>query len=116
MALITPELIVILVILTVCCLVFNFFKTRQLKNDPIFTEEAVVHAKPFNTNRFDSLFTMDFHIVERDTIVSCKVPYNVWNLLEEGQKGILTHKGGFLLCFECNGASYSASYNAGLPV
>lgn len=116
MQLITPELIGILIILTILCLLFNLFKTRKIKNDPLLTEEAVVHAKPFKTNRFDSLFTMEFHIVERDTVVAVKVPYDVWNLLEEGQKGILTHKGGFLHSFESNGATYSATYNSGVPV
>lgn len=116
MSLITPELIVILAILMVCCLVFNFFKTSQIKNDPMLREEAVVYSKPFKTNRFDSLFTMEFRIIERDAVVACKVPYDVWNLLEEGQKGILTHKGGFLHSFESNGATYSATYNSGVPV
>ena len=116
MSLITPHLIVILIVLCICCLVFNFFKTRQIKNDPLLTEEAVVHAKPFKTNRFDSLFTMEFRIVGRDTVIACKVPYDVWNLLEEGQKGMLTHKSGFLHSFESNGATYSATYNSGVPV
>ena len=116
MSLITTELIVILLILTAACLLFNLVKTRKIKNDPLLREEAVVHAKDHKSNRFDSLFTMEFHIVERNTVVTCKVPYDIWNRLEEGDKIILNHKTGFLHSFERNGETYTATYNSGIPV
>ena len=116
MSLITNELITILLILTAAVLLFNLVKTRKIKNEPMRSEKAVVHAKPFKTNRFDSLFTMEFRIVERDTVVVCKVPYDIWNMLEEGHEGILNHKGGFLHSFVRNGETYTATYNSGISL
>lgn len=116
MSLITNELIIILLILMAACVLFNLVKTRKIKNEPLLSEEAVVHSKSPNSNRFDSLFTMEFLITARDTVVTCKVPYDVWNMLEVGYQGTLNHKGGFLHSFVRNGETYSATYNSGIPV
>lgn len=116
MSLITPELLIIVLLLTAACLLFSFFNTRRLKKQPLLREEAVVQDKDFRSNRLDSLFSIDFLIVSSGTVVTCKAPFEVWERLEAGQKGILNHKGGFLHSFECNGAVYSASYSSGVPV
>ena len=116
MSLITPELITILLILTALCLVFNLVKGKKIKNAPMLSEEAVVQNKSPNSNRFDSLFTVDFLIVSSNTVVTCKVPHDVWNNLDNDQRGILTHKGGFLHSFECNGVTYTAYYPSGLTL
>lgn len=116
MSLITPELLVIVLILTACCLLFSFFNTRKLKHQPILRDEAVVQNKDYRPNRLDSLFSIDFLIVAQNTVITCKAPFEVWERLENGQRGVLTHKGGFLQSFECNGAVYSAVYSSGTPV
>ncbi len=116
MHLIPTEPIIILLSLTAMCLVFNLIKSKKIKEEPLLVEKAVVQDKPYKTNRFDNLFTVDFLIVERDTVAACKVPYDIWEALDVGQKGTLTHKSGFIRTFESDGVVYTANYPSGITL
>lgn len=73
------------------------------KDEPVIAEEALVHAKTEHSNRYNGLYIIHFYIGARDTVVNCDVPYEIWNYLEKGRRGILCHQGGRFYSFESNG-------------
>lgn len=71
----------------------------ESKDQPIQTEEALVHAK---TDSLES-YIIHFYIAERDEVVNCEVSRSVGQYLEKGWRGTLCHKGGKFFSFEHEG-------------
>jgi len=64
--------------------------------EPLLAEEALVHAKTEGRN----CWIIHFYIADRDSVVNCDVPYEIWRYLNKGQRGILCHQGGDFYSFE----------------
>ena len=117
MSLITPTLLGMVTVVVGIGLISNRVKVHKMKNEPVLVEEARIKAKSDHVNKFDSLFSIDFYIPARETVVTLKVPYTMWNVLEAGLEGTLTHKGGFFHTFESNdGVVYKAEYPSGITL
>jgi len=76
------------------------FRTSADKADglPLIAEEALVHAK---SDSFDC-YIIHFYISDRDNVVNCCVPYEIWRYLQKGWRGLLCHQGGLFYSFEHN--------------
>lgn len=82
------------------------------KGEPVLTERARLHAKDeYQSSKYGTTKYLDFYIPERDTVVVCKVPYNIWIYLPKGDWGVLCHQGGIFFSFtrDCDGEVITAN-------
>ncbi|MCI9311285.1 MAG: DUF2500 domain-containing protein [Lawsonibacter sp.] len=80
------------------------------KGEPVLTEKARLHAKE-EYGKYGGIKYLNFYIPERDTVVVCKVPDNIWTYLPKGDWGMLCHQGGTFFSFtrDCNGEVITAN-------
>ena len=76
--------------------------TDNSDNEPLLTEEALVHDKSEHCR----CYIIHFYIADRDTVVNCEVPRSVWHDIPKKTRGSLTHRGGQFRSFESQGILY----------
>ena len=87
-------------------LVQRFSRWRD-RNKPILTEEALVHRKSDFTTRLQTFYFLHFFVAQRDIVVDCQVPREIWEQLNKGDRGTLCHRGGTFLSFTREGEVFS---------
>ena len=80
---------------------------RGDSNEPVLTEEALVHRKSDFTTRLQTFYFLHFFVAQRDMVVDCQVPREIWEQLRKGDRGILRHQGGTFLSFTREGEVFA---------
>lgn len=91
-------------VLVVLFMVRLRYSRRKDQRELWVTEEALVHRKSDTTTAFYHAYWLHFYIAQRDTVViDCQVSRVVWQKLNKGDRGMLTHQGNTFLSFERDG-------------
>ena len=72
------------------------------------TEEALVHRKSDSATAFYHAYWLHFYIAQRDAVIDCQVSRFVWQKLNKGDRGMLTHQGNTFVSFERDGTCFLA--------
>ena len=80
---------------------------RRDRKEPVLTEEALVHRKSDFTTRLQTFYFLHFFVAQRDMVVDCQVPREIWEQLNKGDRGTLCHQGGTFLSFTREGEVFS---------
>ena len=112
------KFLVILIFTAIICAPTFLFDHRmdnlhdKSKDEPVLTEKARLHAKDeYRSGYACTTKYLNFYIPERDTVVVCKVPDNIWTYLPKGDWGVLCHQGGIFFSFtrDCDGEVIAAN-------
>ena len=78
------------------------------QREPRVTEEALVHRKSDSATAFYHAYWLHFYIAQRDAVIDCQVSRFVWQKLNKGGRGMLTHQGNTFVSFERDGTCFLA--------
>ena len=78
------------------------------QREPRVTEEALVHRKSDSATAFYHAYWLHFYIAQRDAVIDCQVSRFVWQKLNKGDRGMLTHQGNTFVSFERDGTCFLA--------
>ena len=79
------------------------YSRRKDQRELRVTEEALVNRKSDSATAFYHAYWLHFYIAQRDTVIDCQVSRFVWQKLNKGDRGMLTHQGNTFLSFERDG-------------
>ena len=82
----------------------------KVDGEPLLAEEALVHDKSDYTRRYGCFYVIHFYVADRDEVVTCDVPYEIWRDVEMKSRGTLTHQGGKFYSFETQGVMYCGDH------
>ena len=84
------------------------YSSGKDQREPRVTEEALVHRKSDSATAFYHAYWLHFYIAQRDAVIDCQVSRFVWQKLNKGDRGMLTHQGNTFVSFERDGTCFLA--------